>query len=358
MLLEQGIAREGRVGFEEVVDGVTSGFHQGFVVYDGGEAEVEGAALLETLDVAGSAQAEVGFGDLETVGGGAHGAYAFLRGVGEVVFGHEDAEGLVGTAAHASAQLVELGETETFGVFDDHHGGVGDVDAHLDDGGGHHDVGEAALEAVHLEGFLLGGEASVDHGGLILRSGEVALHHLETVVEVLEVRLLTLGGGIRSTSVALPLDERVNDIDLAAGVDLLFEEGEDERAVALEAMGGADGVASGRQLVDDGAVEVAVEGHSEGAGDGGGGHHEDVWRDEGLLPELGALFDAEAVLLVDDDESEVAEGDVVLDEGVGADEDVYLAVGELLFEFFLGGGAEGAGEELHIDPHARMREKV
>ena len=96
-------------------------------------------------------------------------------------------------------------------------------------------------------------------------------------------------------------------------------------------MVGAHGLATGGQLVDDGAVEVAVEGHSEGARDGGGCHHEDVGRDEGLLPEFGALLDTEAVLLVDDDEAEVAEGDVILDEGVGADEDMDLAVGELLF---------------------------
>ena len=44
--------------------------------------------------------------------------------------------------------------------------------------------------------------------------------------------------------------------------------------------------------------------------------------------EVHALADAEAVLLVDDGEAEVAEGDVGLEERVGADEDGDLAGGE------------------------------
>ncbi len=117
-------------------------------------------------------------------------------------------------------------------------------------------------------------------------------------------------------------------------------------------MVGAHGVAARGQLVDDGAVEVAVEGHGEGARYGGGGHDEDVGRHGGFLPEFAALLDAEAVLFVDDHEAEVAEGDVVLDEGVGADEEVDCAVGELLFKFLFGGGAQGSREELHVDAEA------
>ena len=47
-----------------------------------------------------------------------------------------------------------------------------------------------------------------------------------------------------------------------------------------------------------------------------------------LLAEVHALADAEAVLLVDDGEAEVGEGDVLLEEGVGADDDRGLAGGE------------------------------
>ena len=45
----------------------------------------------------------------------------------------------------------------------------------------------------------------------------------------------------------------------------------------------------------------------------------------GLAHELEALLDAEAVLLVDDDEAEVGEVDFFFDEGVGADGEVGFA---------------------------------
>ena len=47
-----------------------------------------------------------------------------------------------------------------------------------------------------------------------------------------------------------------------------------------------------------------------------------------LGAEVHALADAEAVLLVDDGEAEVVEGHVGLEEGVGADQDRGVAVGE------------------------------
>jgi len=47
----------------------------------------------------------------------------------------------LGRAADAAAKLVELGEAEALGVFDDHHGGVGDVDADFHDGCRHEDLG-------------------------------------------------------------------------------------------------------------------------------------------------------------------------------------------------------------------------
>ena len=106
---------------------------------------------------------------------------------------------------------------------------------------------------------------------------------------------------------------------------------------------------SGGQLVNDGTVEVSIEGHSEGARDGSGGHHKDMGRYGRLVPELATLFDTEAVLLVDDNKAEVTELDIVLDEGMGADEEVNLAFGKLLLYLFLGGGTQRAGKE--FDPH-------
>lgn len=46
----------------------------------------------------------------------------------------QQTERLFRAAPDASAKLVELGQTEAFGLFDDHDGGSGDIHAHFDDG--------------------------------------------------------------------------------------------------------------------------------------------------------------------------------------------------------------------------------
>jgi hypothetical protein len=83
---------------------------------------------------------------------------------------------------------------------------------------------------------------------------------------------------------------------------------------------GGDRLASDRSGPQVGDVEVGVEDAPEGLGDGRRGHQQDVRR-RPLRPEGLALGDAEAVLLVDDGQGQVAEGDGLLDERVGADHD-------------------------------------
>ena len=58
-----------------------------------------------------------------------------------------------------------------------------------------------------------------------------------------------------------------------------------------------------------------------------------------------ALLDAEAVLLVDDDEAEVGEVDALLQEGVGADDDAGAAVGDLGARLPLRRGLQRPGEQ-------------
>ncbi len=71
-------------------------------------------------------------------------------------------------------------------------------------------------------------------------------------------------------------DDGVDDVGLAAGGDLLADEVPDLGGALLGHAAGLDGRAAGRELVDDGGFEVAVEGEGEGAGDGCGRHDEDV----------------------------------------------------------------------------------
>src|SRR5690606_13309754 len=98
----------------------------------------------------------------------------------------------------------------------------------------------------------------------------------------------------------------------------------------------------------DGDVHAAVDGDAEGAGDGGGGHVEDVGAGA-FCGEACALGDAEAVLFVDDDESEVVEGGGFGDEGVGADDDVEAALGDAFAKTSLAAGGTGEKGDAYAD---------
>ena len=67
------------------------------------------------------------------------------------------------------------------------------------------------------------------------------------------------------------------------------------------------------------------------------------------MPEAGTLGDTEAVLFVDDNEADVLEEDVILEEGVGADEDVEAAGEEVGMEDVAVALAGGTGEEADGD---------
>lgn len=66
-----------------------------------------------------------------------------------LVFGHKEAIGLHGVSSDAAAELVELGEAKSFGVFDYHDCGGGDVDSDFDDGGGDEDIEFLVFESGH-----------------------------------------------------------------------------------------------------------------------------------------------------------------------------------------------------------------
>ncbi len=110
--------------------------------------------------------------------------------------------------------------------------------------------------------------------------------------------------------------------------DLLADEGPDFLAAVVADLAGDDGRAAGRQLVENAQVQVAVERKRERARDGRRGHDEDVGLGAVFFHQAEALEDAEAVLLIDDDEAEIGELDFLLDESVRADDEVRLALSD------------------------------
>ncbi len=115
-------------------------------------------------------------------------------------------------------------------------------------------------------------------------------------------------------------DERTDPIDLIARRDRPADGAGDLLEPIARYEPRRDRLAAGRFLVEHGQVHVAEIGEREGARDRRRRHDQDVDR-LALGPEGQALVHAEAVLLVDDSEAEIAEGDVLLEQGVRADDD-------------------------------------
>src|SRR5437773_12461122 len=89
-----------------------------------------------------------------------------------------------------------------------------------------------------------------------------------------------------------------------------------------------DGRAAGRELVEDGNVEVAIQGERQGARDGRSSQDEDmrgVTLRRCFIHQPLALQNAEAVLLVNGDEAQAGEFDAVFNQRVRADDKLRFA---------------------------------
>ena len=116
------------------------------------------------------------------------------------------------------------------------------------------------------------------------------------------------------------LHQRADPIDLRAGIDRAPDRA-DDLVIALERdRPRHDRLAARRLLGEHRDVHVAEPGQRQRARDRRRRHHQDV---DGLAlgAEQQALMHAEAVLLVDHGEREIAEGDALLEQRMGADGD-------------------------------------
>ena len=258
------------------------------------------AVLLTAHDVAGAAQFEVAHRDLVAAAEFrvfADRGKAFLLHFGEhLVFAEgEIGVGASGASADAAAQLVKLGKSHAVGVFDDQGVGVGQIDAGLDDGRADEDI-RLLLEhgAPHLAELVLLHLAVTDGdprvGDRFLQRGGAAVDGFDAVVQIK---------------------------DLTAAAQLAPDGFVDHRVVVFEDVG-LHRLAVDRGFLDHAHVAQAAHRHVEGARNGrcGKGEHVDV-LDE--LLEAFLLRHAEALFLVDDRQSQIAEHHVLLHQTVGAD---------------------------------------
>ena len=139
---------------------------------------------------------------------------------------------------------MQLGKTETFGAFDDHHGSVRHVHTNLYHGRRHQYLRLAGNKLLHFRLFVGRFHLSVNHTYLIFR--ENFFECLEPLFQVLIIQLLTA------------FDQRINDIDLPALSDFLTEKVVKLRFLVIIAVHGLDRFASGWQLINHRDIQITV----------------------------------------------------------------------------------------------------
>ena len=175
----------------------------------------------------------------------------------------------------------------------------------------------------------------MDDGHLVCGLRELLDDLLVSQFQVLVVHLFALE------------DERVHDERLPTLGDLVADEVVHRDALVFAHAERLDGFPARRHLVDDGDVQVAVQGHGQSAGDGGRCHHQHVRCHAAgtLCPQFRPLVHAEAVLLVHDGEPQRLEIDRILDESVRAHDQADAAVLQAGVDFAPGRHTGRTGEE-------------
>ena len=284
---------------------------------DARDPEAGHAGLAGAEHVAFAAQAQILLGDAEAVLGLAHDLDARLGGLAERRAVEQQAGRALAPAPDAAAQLVDLREAEALGVLDHHHGRLRHVDADLDHRGG------------DQEPRFAGGEAR--HRGVLVGALHAAVDEIGDIAEMLLQRGEALLGGGEIDHFGFR-DQRTDPVDPLAAL----ERAPDRRDHIVDAperhRARVDRLAAGRLLAQLRDIHVAEIGEHQRARDRRRGHHQHVDR-LALAREREALVHAEAVLLVDDREREIAELDLVLEQRMRADEKIELAGGEALAEY-------------------------
>ena len=140
--------------------------------------------------------------------------------------------------------------------------------------------------------FFLSFETAVNEPDPVVRK-DVLLQVLRHACGVLEIE------GFRFRH------ERIDNEDLVLLGQFLADGLIDLRALGFIEDLRFDGFLLRRKFIDDGNVEIPVNGHGQRSRNRGGRHDQDVRR-QTLCPQGCALQDAETVLLVDDDQAETS----------------------------------------------------
>jgi hypothetical protein len=208
-------------------------------------------------------------------------------------------------AADAAAQLVQLGQAEAVGAMDDDGVGARDVDAGFDDGGAHQHVEALAVEIEHhlfqlALGHLAVGDADACFGHQFVpdRAPCARCSRLRCAGNTPGRRARVRAGRPRATARHPIAWTKVCTASRCAGGVAMIERSRSP-AIAMLSVRGIGVAVSVSRCTSARSLQTLLLAH------------------------------AEALLLVDDDEAEVLELHVFLQQAVGADDHVDLALGQL-----------------------------
>ncbi len=214
------------------VDGrVSRALHQIVVAHDVSHAESQGARLASAEEFAGAAELEVALRDFESIAG-------IGKKIEPLFFlvGNQNGVRLPLAASDAPAQLMQLREAEAIGIHDQHDRGVRDIDADFDHRRADENVDVAGFESLHRCFLVSRRHAPVQHRDLAM--GKAFADRFESLLERLQVQLFRF------------FDDRIDNVDLRAGPDLILDETVDALELRARPDSGLDRRASRGKLVD------------------------------------------------------------------------------------------------------------
>src|ERR1700722_9065660 len=275
-----------------------------------GHRECRIAMLAGAKKFAGPALLQILLGDLKPVGRGDHGFDAREGLAGDFFARDQDAVRFRGSATDSATQLVQLCQAEAIGVLDDHHRGVGNVDAYFDFRRRHQNLNLVFSKLFHHRFFFFIFQTAMQQAHAKLRE-----HRFREA-------LVFRGGGFEL--LLRFFNHWIDHVGLPSGGDFAAGKLPDSRELAFVGPAGFDGRAPRRHFVDHRNFEVAVQRQRQGARNGRGGHDQHVGRGA-FVHQFFSLQDAEAVLLVDDDQAEPLKRHWIFDQRVRAHHDLRLA---------------------------------
>ncbi len=250
-------------------------------------------------------------------------------------------------AADAAAQLMQLADAEPVGIHHQHDRGVGDVDADLNDGGAHQHIDLARAKTRHHGVLLVGRQPPVHEpqpqvGQLAgTQSGVESFGGFRRPCEpsfsgssLSSIRgATTYACRPAATSSMMRCQARSSH----AGLSLM--------KIVLR----GDRLASARKFAQRQGFQVAVDRERHRARYRCGRHHQQMRGDarRSLGAQSVSLLHTEPMLLVDHHHAQIVEFHRVLQQRVGADDDVDLARGDLGPQLFLLPCRHRAAEQRH-----------